>query len=315
MIVEKLKNKGVALLNCPSNEGIPTCKTIVVIGCARGGTSAVAGILNHMGLEMYGAHAPNFEDIRLGSLLESNKTNEFEQCIKEYNERSETWAWKRPSAIKHLGYITKNIRNPYFICVFRDVFSIANRNKISMGSGILHSMENALAEYQELLLFLKSNKQPTMLCSSEKIIRYPENFIDMLSDFIGLVPTTEQRAQALEFLDPEPELYLEVSRINRGQGQISSINNGIVYGWASWNYKKESVWVVASLNDNIITKVNAEDFRQSLEGNVSARNGYCGFEIDLKEYHCKPGDVLTIKIDGEVRELKNSQWTLEADNL
>jgi len=165
MSIEALINKGVVQLNVPSQQSEQ--RTIVIVGCARGGTSIPAGMLNKLGVPMFAVSPPVFEDVNLSNAFEEKDDKRLKKIIKKYNAE-DTWAWKRPSALNYLDLVESKLRNPYFVYIFRDIMSVANRNKISMGLDLVGCMQSAIHDYQKMVDFIRVSKSPALICSSEK---------------------------------------------------------------------------------------------------------------------------------------------------
>merc|ERR1711879_334402 len=187
-----------------------------------------------------------------------------------------------------------------------DVFSIANRNRISMSSDMLASMKNSLNEYSLILDFIQNKNPNYLMCSVEKLKQYPEDFCNGLAEFIDFNLTEDNKHKAVSFIQPEPEEYLESSRINRGEGQIGGIKKGKIFGWAAWAYRDEEVSVDIFVNDECVAMVIANEFREHSKQHKNRRYGYCGYSYDLHSIGVKKGDSISVKINGEVKYLKGS---------
>lgn len=290
-------------------------RNVVIVGCARGGTSIVAGLLYHLSFPMPGAHDPVFEDLRLSLAVESQDEERISKIVNEYNSKFGEWGWKRPSAIDNLEFVNKSLTNPVYIFIFRDVLSIANRNRISMAVEVIDSMQRALNEYSKATRFIAENDVEYMMCSVEKIKQYPEIFTKGIIEFLGLDVSGQQVEAALDFVQPEPGEYLEASRINRGEGQIGGVRDGVVFGWAAWVYRQEMVSVEVFLNSQSLGFVNANDYREHSASFKNRRHGYCGYKFDLNPFGVRPGDVVAARIKSEVKYLLGSEYVLTEDNL
>merc|ERR1711879_13753 len=129
-----------------------------------------------------------------------------------------------------------------------DVFSIANRNRISMSSDMLASMKNSLNEYSLILDFIQNKNPNYLMCSVEKLKQYPEDFCNGLAEFIDFNLTEDNKHKAVSFIQPEPEEYLESSRINRGEGQIGGIKKArFLAGQHGPIVMKKFLWIYLSM--------------------------------------------------------------------
>ena len=311
MSPDSLINKGIVIAN-PATDTLQ--KTIIVVGAARGGTSIIAGALFHLGVFMGQANAPVYEDLRLSLAFEKQSKEKFEHVIKSYNLMHDVWAWKRPSSLSNLSSIAKKVRNPHFIFVFRDFLSIANRNKISMKQGVIKGLENAFNDYEKIIKFLKKTNAPSLLISSEKAIKYKHEFIDSLNQFLSLNPSEIACSAALEFVTPNPSLYLKRTRINNANGWIDekALQFGLLKGWAYLTRNKAPVNVSVYLNGKVIKTLPATLFNEAYKNPIHP-TGNCGFEMNLLDYRVTPSDVIEVKPEGDEVNLHNS--TLDLSHL
>lgn len=309
--INNLINYGVKTIN--DSSPCPTQNTLIVIGVARGGTSMMAGILWNLKVEMHAARPPIYEDLPISRALEKDSPAEIESIIEQYN-RSDQWAWKRPLAIEYLASIEQQLRNPRFIFVFRDVFAIANRNAISMDSETLPLMNKALQQYSRAVDFLSKTSSPCLICSSEKVLRYPQEIIRSVAQFSGLTPDAQTIENAVRSINPQSEAYLKSSRLNRSHGQIGSIQNNTIRGWATRWFKDEPAEVEIYIDDVLYTTVRADQFRPHLAAKNQTRAGYCGFSAELPTD--KPGVSSTVraKIKSDLIDLDKSPWTIYPAN-
>lgn len=296
--MESLVNKGVSVLNAnildPDNS-----KTVIVLGSGRGGTSIAAGVLYHLGIEMFDAKAPVFEDVKIAKLFSSPFATK--KSLSELN-KTPVWGFKRPSAIRHIRRINRITRHPYYICIFRDPFAIANRNEISMGAGytILSSVRKALATYRKVTRFIKNCKRPVLLCSCEKVKMYPADFVDSVCQFLKYEPTEEQYNNAVAFITDEPAHYLISSREQRSIGRVAAVKNGKVEGWCFWVGKNQHAVLDIYRNGELVHTLEANLLSPGKEKNPNSNNGYCGFSFDLSDLNAKPGDTLAIQVQDDV---------------
>lgn len=304
MSLDLLVNKGVATLNLPDE--LPEKKTVVVVGVARGGTSIVAGVLHHLGVFLGTKYNPPvFEDMRLSLAFEGKSEESFEQVIDEYNRQHEVWGWKRPSTLHDLPRVASTLRNPLFIYIFRDLFSIANRNSISMKSEIVGGLQHALDDYAKILRFMATSKLPSMLVSSDKAVRYREALVDGVCQFVGLQPDPQQYEKAISFISPDPKQYLEATRITRTRGTVNQdlLRTGLLRGWARAAYHADPVQVEVLVNNEMVATIMADIYREHLDKPEIHPTGMCGFEIDLKTLGIKPNAEIRVRVKDDVVDL------------
>jgi hypothetical protein len=297
MSLESLKNKGVVLVSPSLSEKE---KTIIVIGVARGGTSIIAGSLKHLGLFMGNACDPVFEDTRLSLAFEKQAKEKFESVIVDYNNKHDVWAWKRPSSLNDLPSIAKKLRNPHFVFVFRDLLSVANRNKISMKHGVVGSLEAAFNDYKKIVRFIKKTSHPALLISSEKAVKYKKEFIESLIEFAALHPTAEQIELVNAFITPEPTSYLKTSRIDRVTGWVDAkrLQIGLLFGWAYQTHNKSTVELSIFVNGELLKTVSASAFCKEFQGKIHP-TGDCAFSLNLAAFGVSPTDLIEVKAKGD----------------
>ena len=123
-------------------------------------------------------------------------------------------------AIEYLKEIIGYFRNPVFLFIFKDIFSIANRNKISMEQDIFKGMNVALRRYGRMLLFIKNNNPPGFLISYDKAIESKDKLILDFVEHFELKVSEKQIQEAKDFIQPNPPEYLESTRITHSMGKI-----------------------------------------------------------------------------------------------
>ena len=181
-----------------------TC--IIVTGCFRSGTSAVAGVLHHLGVFMgdqFDEPNPNnpkgfWEDVKikeLHNLYEEGLGNDvvYQEYIDKRNSEHKIWGVKDPMFCKYLGKFTSMCPDTRLIVCRRPVEEIA----VSMGNavGVDHKMFIKIAEhYVETL-----NQSVATYTGPILEVHKKDPMIDILEpicEFIGL-PSNQQ---AIDFL-------------------------------------------------------------------------------------------------------------------
>lgn len=299
-IIESKKNTGVVALNAPAMK--EETKTVIVVGVARGGTSVVAGTLHALGVFMGEAHSPVFEDLRLSLAFEKQSKESFKSVVESYNQKSNSWAWKRPSSLNGLNMIAKTVRNPYFIFVFRDFVSISNRNTLSMQQGFKEGLVNALEDYTKIVKFIKKTNYPSLFVSSEKAVSSKENFVEAVSEFCQLTPTQQQKNKALTFISPDSAEYLDKTRIDKSQGWVDEwfLQTGVLRGWANFPAQTgKSAIVQVMIEDQVVARLEASQSVAVSEGLQQQQANKHGFEVNLKELGVSTKDTISLQVEGD----------------
>ena len=304
MILNGLVNKGVVNYGV----GAPSLR-FVVVGVARGGTSVVAGVLDKLGVYMGdGAVAPVFEDTPLSQAFESKKRGLAAEIAKRYSANHDHWAWKRPSCINYLPEVHRALGAPNYIFIYRDLLSIAQRNAISMQSDVMASMAVAQKQYSKAHEFLSKNRVRALLLSYEKVMLYPDHFLDQLVAFCGLAPSPQALEAARRFMTHNSPDYLDATRITKAEGVIEQVTAAGVSGWARFVHTHKAPDIELFINDIPVAKVKAH-------GQVPGHDGAAvrhAFQFELSGLlSLRPGDVVRGRVDGEVVDLENSPFLVQ----
>lgn len=311
--LRQLENQGLLALN---ETRAPADATLVVVGVARGGTSLAAGVLDALGVFLGDdSHPPVYEDLRLSRAFEDEDTDRIAAVVTDYNARHRHWGWKRPSAVHYLDQAHSRLRHPRYLVVFKDIFSIANRNRISMANDILPGMGRALDEYQKVLDFLQRHQPPALLISYDKALRDKQGFVDAAIEFCGLTPTPSARERALAFITPSPEAYMEATRADRVVGHLDVADPHQVAGWAALavagTRNQKPLPVELWINDVHTLSTIANEYRADLKQARVHPSGKAGFVFRLPDdAQLQAGDRVRVFAGIERTELANSPRTL-----
>jgi len=171
--------------------------TYIVFGCARGGTSMVAGCMVALGLHMGNNLPQNYEDPE----FVNQPLEKMCETVKRKNQHHRRWGWKYPEAAHYLGSMHSSVRNPRFIIVFRDLVAIANRQKITNNIDTTTSLTSNMLLQQKNILLALQWEAPTLAVSYEKAIANNESFLEDLASFIEM-DLPEERSDLIEFMKP-----------------------------------------------------------------------------------------------------------------
>jgi hypothetical protein len=170
-------------------------KTYIVMGCKRGGTSLVAGILRILGVYMGDEFIDdNHEDQE----FRKKSTKEIINLIEKRNREYEIWGWKDPESIDYIHHVLPYLVNPVFILVYRDPMAIAmsesSRQEKKVGDSLFEAV-NVIRRLTDFALFTDN----TYVVSYEKAILNPEQYVRDMSNTLGL----EYNEKAVKFINPE----------------------------------------------------------------------------------------------------------------
>jgi hypothetical protein len=197
-------------------------KTVIVTGCGRGGTSAIAGAIHALGITMVddAETSINFEDSEFTAagtdlkLKDQSASPYIQTCqqirsiINIRNQINQSWGWKDPYAHHYLRGIIDICRNPLLIYVVRNPFDIANSMiKAARCSGETLTIENAFGHSLQTLQWIWESAQhcgvPTLFVSFEQALFNKVQLITDLCTFLELNPDQESLNKALRFITPD----------------------------------------------------------------------------------------------------------------
>jgi len=159
-------------------------KTVIVLGAPRGGTSMVAATLRKLGVMMGEELGHQHEDRNFRRDVPIEKMIE---TISARNAAHDLWGWKMPNSVYYVESLLPHLRNPHFVAIFRNPFSIsrssAERDSRDFNLRLLQVAANHTKRVVDLLERLEA---PAALASFEAATRSPETFVGNLAEFIGV---------------------------------------------------------------------------------------------------------------------------------
>lgn len=307
--LQTLMNYGMQVLN---GAGEPEPGTYVVLGLARSGTSMIARCLHALGVPMGDKLSAVYEDVVVSRAMEGGTLEQVREVVALRNAQHARWGFKRPAAMHFIERYERELRNPRYIVVFRDVLAIANRNRISIEQDLLQGLRVAAQEYQTLVELVAVLRKPTLLVSYEKALLEPAAFVDALAAFTGTT-TAEARRAALDAIEPGGDAYLEQSRARRSLGRIERVAEEGIAGWAMMTGVGEPVEVDIRLNGSLLATVRADRPRPDLNRPGLPPGNACGFQLEWPAgTTLAPGDCVEVRVVGEIRDLARSPFVVPA---
>ncbi len=293
-------------------------RTLVVLGTARGGTSAVAGALDRLGVFTGALSAgPVFEDVNLANAIENGGEREIRSVIEDYDSAHPVWAFKRPRLLYHVQDVHTLFRKPVYIVVFRDVFAAAQRTRISGGVDIFRTMDKLLADNERIIDFLETARPCALLVSYEKLMASPALLVDALIELLPGKVEDGARQAAIDFIRPAPEDYLDATRTTKASGAITGIDHDRVQGWARYNFPlKPAAALELSVNGKVVATTVADrsfetlapcpqqpaDLSAELSAEPAAGTE-CGFCFNLAPASLTAGDSVSVKASEDITPL------------
>lgn len=302
-------------------------KCIVVVGVARGGTSAIASSLSSIGIYMGDeARSPTYEDHRLincipskvGSVLSSKAWNQFSIVASGYSQSHDQWGFKYPNIHKHLPKIHSVLDRPKYIFVYRDILAIANRRSDIHSESYIDSQYNCLRIYKNIVSFVEKYSPYSLHVSYEKLLLNKEVYIESLSEFCGTELSEAVKISALKSIEASPRDYVQWSQHQKQvkrfgntsyKGVVQSVTTEKVVGWACDTSSEEPVSVDIVVNGKVIKKCIANQHRQKIFRKFSTPTPLVGFQCIFDAPLSSSVSIKVVISDTEV-ELINSGKTI-----
>ena len=307
---------GLIRLNTPQSR-IPSQRTIIVLGEARGGTSLAAGILFALGVPMgTQVDEPIFEDGVLSRAIRSGKTKNFHNVVDQYNNHWNVWGYKQPSVKRFLMRKSSALRNPMFLLIVKDVVSICSRKNDLYGYDFVQTMRSVLKSYDDQILFLSKKRYPALVISYEKLVSNPAPFLDHICSFFGL--DSRKIPHAVAFVSKGNSDYegfftrQKKRKDSKIEGHIDDVSPYEVSGWALLQGDCSSIDIKIFLNNSCLGSVFANKSRQDVADLYGEGHVNCGYTFKLpSDYSLKRGDVIRVFAGPAEVELSRSPWVFQ----
>jgi len=311
-VLNALTNKGIGFIDV-NKSSTKEQKTLIVIGVARGGTSLLAGCLDKIGIFTGDASGdPVYEDLRLAQAFENGQYTLAQEIIQEYDKRNDIWAFKRPASTQYLKKLISYSRNPVLLIVFRDLFSIANRNKISMKIGLVPGLQKALNDYSEIVDIISKRYCDMYLFSYDKVMLNQALLINELCKVSSIECTETIVKKVSEFIDPNSVNYLKSTRINKAIGRIDKCSKHIISGWAAITNNKYPVELELHVNGSLRSSTTADISRPDVAKTGLHPTGECGYKFTLEDQKLNDLDKITVYVINH--NIKEELQTIQFQN-
>lgn len=294
------------------------------MGVARSGTSMVAMILKELGVNIGENLDPvNFEDQEIVELFRRRgNRKEFRKLVTERNQRSLLWGWKMPESFRWRSRFEKELNNPKYIIIFRDLLSVGLRNEFVFDRDLKDLLKQAHARQAELIQFVHDTRAECLLISYEKVLWDREFFVSTLIDFLELDGIAEgQRKLAASLVVPNRPQYVLAATGKSAtpvrhsvKGYLNYPGNGVITGWLrDEDVPDRQLDVSIFAGDQHIITVPATQYREDLSA-LGMGTGNYGFRIDLKDFLPENGKIYQISAfqsEPPHYELSGSPFALE----
>lgn len=170
-------------------------KVFTICGLPGGGTSAISNIFYQLGLPMdNGKYVENHnEDIEIREAIIKDNWNEFKKLVNIRNNKYKNWGWKYPNTWKKLDKIKEIIPDLKIVYVLRDPWACSEtlvrrhiKHQRELDKKPIDYLTIKLNTLRMLCKTIKSETNPFIVVSYEKIIRDTENQVKRIADFLEL---------------------------------------------------------------------------------------------------------------------------------
>lgn len=178
-------------------------RTIVILGTERGGTSAIAGTVRALGVDLGADLGGNNED----KAISNSPPRKLEAYVKQRNAQNDIWGWKFPRAAKLPPVLFEMMRNPFYIVVTRDPVRVALSREKWDGPRRRHravaALNDAIHSIQYASTLALGQSRPTLFVSYEMFCEHRADGINEIADFIGLArPDADLMGRIIAYTEP-----------------------------------------------------------------------------------------------------------------
>jgi|SRR5665213_1451040 len=181
-------------------------KTIVVLGVERGGTSMAAGMLRALGIDLGKRVGLNHEDPR----FITTDHNRLKQVIAVRDREADVWGFKMPNAATILDFFEANLRNPYYLIVYRNLASVADSWQQRGTGEYLGAIDRGLELNRLIVEHLRRSKRPAMIVNYERAVADKNGTVDDVVGFLGLAVDDEAVERAIGIMAGDGQGYLNL---------------------------------------------------------------------------------------------------------
>ncbi|HVX35835.1 MAG TPA: hypothetical protein VHC71_06425 [Hyphomicrobium sp.] len=160
-------------------------KTVMVLGVERGGTSMAAGILRGLGVNMGNRVGFNHEDPQ----FLTDDPPVLQKRIQTRNKEADVWGFKIPKHVQLMDFFEKNLRNPYYVIVFRNLLAIADSWQQRGAGSVVDSIDRTIRYYNLIVDHCKKTNRPVLMLNYERVVsgeEGKEEAVLALGDFLGV---------------------------------------------------------------------------------------------------------------------------------
>ena len=181
-------------------------KTVIVLGAPRGGTSMVAASLRKLGVVMGEKLGHQHED---ASFRRDVPLENMIATVQQRNEKYDVWGWKMPNSIYYVEELLPHLRNPHFVAIFRNPFSISRSSSERDGRDYSIRLLQVAANHTKRIVDLMDRLQaPMALAGFEAVMQNREAFVRELGQYLGIETNETLVSQVVAEAMPQKLGYL-----------------------------------------------------------------------------------------------------------
>ena len=135
--------------------------TYVVLGIFRGGTSAVAGTLRILGVDMGYVHGRTDHEDPM--LIDEFDLDVWRKYIQARNSNEQTYGFKQPNTVRFFDEIEPYLKNPRYVLVYRNPEDIANSEHKHVGLERQESLDRTQWWYDRMQNIEQSDRDTVTL--------------------------------------------------------------------------------------------------------------------------------------------------------
>ena len=215
------------------------------------------------------------------------------------------WGFKYPRLCYALDAADLGLFDrPRVIVTFRDPVSMAVRTSLSEYREPMQAMRDIVADQAAMMAFIGGLDCPNLLLSYEKLLMFPQDFIDVILRFCDIPRSAELRTRLLAMIEPNRPRYL-VSARRRFDGLIEGVRGGQLYGWCALTKSTEAVTLDVLVDDCVSMTLVADTFRQDLL-DAGIGEGRHGYFVPLEALQARWDSVIRVRVARHGVELDNS---------
>ena len=173
-----------------------------------------ARVISSLGIDLAEGSTINFEDEQFNLQKlglhprrdQQQLSAQLLQRLEQRNNEHDHWGWKYPNAAAYLPLILERVRTPRLICILRDPLASSSRelraDAIQQKGNEERRLRQAMRAMDTNIALIHQGAHPSLMVSYEKAIQKPAPFVRAVALFLGINPTAQAIATALEQIQP-----------------------------------------------------------------------------------------------------------------